>query len=79
MHPHKSVQILTRVKNELQHLMLNQGMQKNAEAVEHGGSGSARVTTAAAMAGSTQERFAKFTGDVGCSTREPQRCSDASG
>ncbi len=28
MHSHKSVQIRTRVKNELQHLMLNQGMQK---------------------------------------------------
>jgi hypothetical protein len=28
MHRHKLVQIRTRVKNELQHLMLNQGMQK---------------------------------------------------
>src|SRR5579872_5818301 len=28
MHRHKLVQIRTRVKNEVQHLMLNQGMQK---------------------------------------------------
>jgi hypothetical protein len=28
IHRHKLVQIRTRVKNELQHLMLNQGMQK---------------------------------------------------
>src|SRR5271163_3654528 len=28
MHRHKLVQMGTRVKNELQHLMLNQGMQK---------------------------------------------------
>ena len=28
VHRHKLVQIRTRVKNELQHLMLNQGMQK---------------------------------------------------
>ena len=79
MHRHKLVQIRTRVKNELQHLMLNQGMQKKQKTVEHGGPGSARVTTAAAMDRSTQERFTELTDDAGCSTREPQRCSDASG
>ena len=79
MHRHKLVQIRTRVKNELQHLMLNQGMQKKAKTVEHGGPSSARVTTAGAMDRSTQERFTELTGDAGYSTREPQRCSDASG
>ena len=44
-----------------------------------GGPGSARVTTAAAMDRSTEEGFTELTSDVGCSTREPQRCSDASG
>ena len=29
MHCHRLVQIRTRVKNELQHLILNQGMQKS--------------------------------------------------
>ncbi len=36
IHRHKLVQIRTRVKNELQHLLLNQECRK-AESVEHGG------------------------------------------
>ena len=43
------------------------------------GPGSARITTAGAMDRSTQEGFTELTGDAGCSTREPQRRSDASG
>ena len=44
MHRHKLVQIRTRVKNELQHLMLNQGMQKKQKLW------SAKVATARKLA-----------------------------
>ena len=37
VHRHKLVQIRTRVKNELQHLMLNQGMQKKQKLWSTGG------------------------------------------
>ena len=37
LHRHKLVEIRSRVKNELQHLSMNKGMQKKAHAVEPGG------------------------------------------
>ena len=37
LHRHKLVEIRSRVKNELQHLAMNKGMQKKAHAVEPGG------------------------------------------
>ena len=49
IHRHKLVQIRTRVKNELQHLMLNQGMQKKQKLWSAEGRASARVTAAGAM------------------------------
>ena len=52
IHRHKLVQIRSRVKNGLQHLAMNRGVQKKAQAVECGGTeGVARV--AAARLGST--------------------------
>jgi transposase len=69
MHRHKLVQIRTRVKNELQHLMLNQGMQKKQKLWSTEGR-AVLVASAGAMDRSTQEGFIELTGDAGCSTRE---------
>ncbi len=48
IHRHKLVRIRVQVKNELQHLAMNQGVTKKAEVVEQGGrEGAARVAAAA--------------------------------
>jgi Transposase len=78
MHRHKLVQIRTRSRTNCS-IHVESRDAEEAETVEHGGPGSARVASAGAMDRSTQEGFTELTGDAGCSTREPERCSDASG
>jgi transposase len=71
LHRHKLVRMRTQVKNQLQALALNQGVQPEAEAVEQDGKRAAGVVAAAALgqpAESGIAAVARSTGSVDCRT-----------
>ena len=64
VHRHKLVEIRSRVKNELQHLSLNKGMQKTEQAMERGGTEVTPRVTAETVGGVPAGGLAGAVGDV---------------
>ena len=69
LHRHRLVQMRTRIKNELQHLALNQGVQKKRQLWNVAGRAELEKLALARLDGAAAERSACFVGGVGKASR----------
>jgi hypothetical protein len=74
LHRHKLVEIRSRVKNELQHLSMNKGMQRKAKLVEPGWAEDVARVAVKTVGGVPSGRFAGIAFDVEPAGRPTRRC-----